>query len=119
MNKIREPFNVSSVSQVAAYYSLQDAPEVARRRDVNAEQREALTQAFDRMGVRWFPSQTNFVYILTETPVELFKELLSYGVIVRDFGTAPALRVGIGSSQDTAATIAAFEGALARMADRL
>jgi histidinol-phosphate aminotransferase len=84
---------------------------------VNAEQREVLTQAFDRLGVRWFPSQANFVYILTETPVELFRELLSFGVIVRDFGTAPALRVGIGSPEDTEATIAAFEGALARLTD--
>ena len=118
VNKIREPFNVSSVSQVAAYYSLQDEPEIARRRVVNAEQRAALTRAFDRLGVRWFPSETNFVYILTETPVELFRELLEFGVIVRDFGTAPALRVGIGSPDDTAATIAAFEGALVRLADR-
>ena len=85
---------------------------------MNAEQRVALTRAFDRLGVRWCASQTNFVYILTDTPVELFKELLSFGVIVRDFGTAPALRVGIGSPDDTAATIVAFEGALARLADR-
>ncbi len=118
VNKIREPFNVSSVSQVAAYYSLQDKAEIARRRDVNAEQRDALARAFDRLGVRWFPSETNFVYILTDTPVELFKQLLEFGVIVRDFGTAPALRVGVGSPDDTAATIAAFEGALARLADR-
>ena len=118
VNKIREPFNVSSVSQVAAYYSLQDGPEIARRREVNAEQRAVLTRAFDRLGVRWFPSETNFVYILTDTPVELFRELLAFGVIVRDFGTAPALRVGVGSPDGTAATVAAFEGALANMADR-
>jgi len=115
VNKIREPFNVSSVSQVAAYYSLQDAAEVERRREFNAVQRDALCAAFDRMGVRWFPSETNFVYILTETPVELFESLLTFGVIVRDFGTAPALRVGLGSAENTEATIAAFEGALASL----
>ncbi len=113
LNKAREPFNVSSISQVAAYYSLQDQAEVERRRSVNAEQRDALYRAFDRMGVRWIPSETNFVYVPTDTPVELFQALLSRGVIVRDFGTAPALRVGLGTPQDTAATIAAFEAASA------
>ena len=118
VNKIREPFNVSSVSQVAAYYSLEDQPEIARRRDENAEQRAVLTRAFDRLGVRWFPSETNFVYILTDTPVELFQELLKFGVIVRGFGAAPALRVGVGTPDDTTATIAAFEGALTTLADK-
>ena len=115
LNKTREPFNVSSMAQVAAYYSLQDTAEVERRRSVNATQRDVLCDAFDRLGVTWIPSETNFVYVLTDTPVELFQALLSSGVIVRDFGTAPALRVGIGTPADTAATIAAFETALDEM----
>jgi len=115
LDKIREPFNVSSMSQVAAYYSLKDAEEVSRRRMLNAEQRDVLCDALGRMGVKWFPSQANFVYVLTETPVELFNQLLAQGVIVRDFGTAPALRIGIGTAEDTIATIAAFESALATL----
>ncbi len=35
MNKIREPFNVNTVAQVGAYYSLDDQAEVRRRRDEN------------------------------------------------------------------------------------
>jgi len=115
LNKIREPFNVNSVAQVAAYYSLDATDEVARRTAVNAEQRERLYAAFDRLGVSWVPSETNFVYVSTSTPVEVFEALLSCGVIVRDFGTAPALRVGIGTPEDTAATIDAFESALSRL----
>jgi histidinol-phosphate/aromatic aminotransferase/cobyric acid decarboxylase-like protein len=36
-------------------------------------------------------------------------------VIVRDFGTAPAVRVGVGSPEDTSATIAAFEAVVAKL----
>lgn len=109
INKVREPFNVNTVAQVAAYYSLSDATEIERRRQENHDQKVRLYGCFDRLGISYVPSETNFVYVLTPTPVELFEGLLSHGIIVRDFGTAPALRVGIGTPDDTAATIAAFE----------
>ena len=115
LNKIREPFNVNTVAQVGAYYSLDDDAEVRRRRDENQEQKTYLYSCFDRLGVSYVPSETNFVYIHTERPVEVFEELLSHGVIVRDFGTAPALRVGVGSPDDTRTTIAAFEAVVAKL----
>jgi histidinol-phosphate aminotransferase len=109
IDKVREPFNVSSIAQVGAYYSLADTAEVARRRDENREQKAFLYACFERLGIGYVPSETNFVYILTEKPVEVFHALLAEGVIVRDFGSAPALRVGVGTPDDTDATVAAFE----------
>lgn len=109
VNKVRDPFDVNTVAQVAAFYSLDASTEVARRRDENAEQRRRLCAALDRLGVRWVPSETNFVYVLTDDAKGLFEQLLQRGIIVRDFGTAPALRVGVGTPEDTDATIAAFE----------
>jgi histidinol-phosphate aminotransferase len=109
VDKVREPFNVSSLAQVGAYYSLADDAEVARRRTENHEQKAFLYACFDRLGIGYVPSETNFVYILTEKPVEVFHALLAEGVIVRDFGSAPALRVGVGTPADTDATVAAFE----------
>lgn len=111
VNKVREPFNVNTIAQVAAYHSLSDSAEVARRAGECAEQREALYSAFDDIGVRYVRSQANFVYVLTDRARDLFEHLLGHGVIVRDFGTAPALRVGVGTPDDTAATIVAFRSA--------
>ena len=115
LNKIREPFNVNTVAQVGAYYSLDDQTEVCRRRDENQGEKTLLYECFDRLGVSYVPSQTNFVYVHTEKPVEVFHALLSHGVIVRDLGTAPALRVGVGSPDDTNVTIAAFEAVAAKL----
>lgn len=112
VNKVREPFNVNSVAQIAAYYSLDDSDEIARRVRLNAKQRGTLYAAFERLGVRFEPSQANFVYVHTDRPRDLFEALLAEGVIVRDFGTSPALRVGVGTEEDTAATVAAFERAI-------
>jgi histidinol-phosphate/aromatic aminotransferase/cobyric acid decarboxylase-like protein len=53
--------------------------------------------------------------MLTKKPVEVFEALLAQGVIVRDFGASPALRVGIGSPEDTNATVAALEAAVAKL----
>lgn len=108
-NKAREPFNVNTVAQVGAFYSLDAASEVTRRAAHCAAQRARLYETFDRLDVRYVRSHANFVYVLSERSRELFESLLSQGVIVRDFGTAPALRVGVGTSEDTDATIAAFE----------
>jgi len=111
----REPFNANTVAQVGAYYAMDDEAEVIRRRQENQEERQLLCAAFDRMGISWVPSETNFVYAKTERPVEAFQALLEEGVIVRDFGSAPALRVGIGTPDDTRGTIQAFEAVVARL----
>jgi histidinol-phosphate aminotransferase len=103
------------VAQVAAYYSLGDEAEVERRKRENQEQKTYLYSAFDRLGIAYVPSETNFVYTRTQRPVEVFEALLGEGVIVRDFGTAPALRVGVGTPEDTRATIAAFEAVATRL----
>ena len=115
VNKVREPFNVNTVAQVGAYYSLSDSVEVERRRRENQEQKTYLYSCFDRLGISYVPSETNFVYMLTEKPVEVFEALLAEGIIVRGFGTAPALRVGVGTPEDTDATVAAIEAAVANL----
>ena len=115
VSKVREPFNVNTVAQVGAYYSLSDSTEVERRRRENQEQKTYLYSCFDRLGISYVPSETNFVYMFTEKPVEVFQALLAEGIIVRDFGTAPALRVGIGTPDDTDATVAALEAAVASL----
>jgi histidinol-phosphate aminotransferase len=111
IDKVREPFNVSSIGQVGAYFSLGDEQETRTRRGQNAEEKDRLYGSLDRLGISYVISETNFVYVLTERPAELFETFLGQGVIVRDFGTAPALRIGIGTPEDTDATIAALESA--------
>ncbi len=115
IDKIREPFNVNTVAQVAAYYSLKDDAEVERRREENQEQKTYLYSCFDRLGLAYVPSETNFVYLKTQRPVEVFEALLGEGIIARDFGNAPALRLGVGTPEDTEATIAAFEAIAAKL----
>jgi histidinol-phosphate aminotransferase len=115
IDKVREPFNVNTVAQVGAYFSLDDADEAGRRKQQNAELRGVLCSCFDGLGIEYLPSETNFVFIKTKAPVEVFQALLEEGIIVRDFGPLPGLRVGVGSPEETRRTCEAFESVVARL----
>ncbi|HEY5112732.1 MAG TPA: histidinol-phosphate transaminase [Coriobacteriia bacterium] len=114
VDAIREPFNVNTVAQIGAFYSLEDQPEVVARKHVNREQKTYLYSCFDRLGIGYVPSHTNFVWVMTEKPAEAFEDLLREGVIVRSFGDTPALRVGVGTEEDTRRTVAALEAIVGR-----
>jgi len=111
VHKIREPFNVNVVAQVGAYFSLEDQDEVTRRRIENARMRTELADLFDELGITHVPSEANFVYIKTDRARGLFDALLTEGVIVRDFGDTPCLRVGIGTPEDMVVLHGAFRAA--------
>ncbi|MBE0475746.1 MAG: histidinol-phosphate transaminase [Coriobacteriia bacterium] len=115
VHRLRAPFNVNTVAQAAAYHSLGDEAEVRRRRAENQEQKTYLYSAFDRLGVSYAPSEANFVYFHTSRPAEVFEALLEEGVIVRGFGTAPALRMTVGTPAETLDAVQALEAAAERL----
>lgn len=115
IDKLREPFNVNTVAQAGAIASLDDQPEVVRRKHENREQKTYLYSCFDRLGIGYVPSHANFVWITTERSVEVFEELLGEGIIARDFGTSPALRLTVGTPDDTLRVIVAFERIVERL----
>lgn len=100
VERVREPFNVSSVAQVAAYYSLGETEAVLARKHANIQTRTVIEKALDRAALDRAPSETNFVYVSTPHARPLFDALLDDGVIVRDFGTAPALRITVCLPED-------------------
>lgn len=108
LDKIREPFNTNMVGQAMAYYSLDDEAELERRRQENAAARTMFTDALDELGLKYVPSHTNFVFVYFDDPDTVFNALLEHGIIVRNFGGAKALRIGISTLEDTPKVIAAM-----------
>ncbi len=109
IDKLREPFNVNTVAQVGALASLGQYEELDRRRAENALERERLCRGFDRLGISYFTSHANFVWTFVSEPEQCFDQLLKLGIIVRPFPGGGGLRVGVGNSEDTRATLDAFE----------
>ncbi len=106
--KVRRAFDLNTQAQVAAVASLNDAAEVARRRDVNAHERPRVVEILERHGLACLPAVANFVYAESgeDDARPLFEALLRAGVIVRPlhgFGAPSAIRVTVGSPEDNAA----------------
>jgi histidinol-phosphate aminotransferase len=84
MERVREPFNVTSVAQAAAVASLQDPDQVARAKAFNEESKQLMYAAFARLGLAYTKSYANFVWVdVGRDCREVFVELLKRGVIVR------------------------------------
>ncbi len=101
LNRVRSPFNTSSLAQVAALGALRDDEWARLSRDRNLEELAFLQQQLEERGIAFTPSVTNFVLIQFDRDVkELFLEFQRLGVIIRPVGgpgLANCARVSVGT----------------------
>ena len=84
LNKMREPFNVNRLAQVAAVAALEDSEFSAKTKKLIQAGRKYLYQALRKRGINYIPTEANF--ILMEMPLsgeEVFERMLKEGIIVR------------------------------------
>jgi len=121
MDRVRPPFNVNRIAQAAALAALDDKEHVQRTREANLRGRELLQESFDRLGVKWYPSQANFILVDFERPAApIYEALLYKGFIVRpvsNYGLPNCLRVTTGTEEQNRGLIAALEEVLAEQRD--
>jgi histidinol-phosphate aminotransferase len=113
VNRVRSPFNTSSLAQVGAIAALEDQEWVGKSREHNLRELAYLQGELKRRGVRFTPSVTNFVLVEFESDVkELFVEFQKRGVIIRPVG-GPGLvncaRVSVGTRPENERFLAALD----------
>jgi histidinol-phosphate aminotransferase len=112
IEKVREPFNVNALAQAAASAALRDVIHVERSRRCNAEGRSFLYDAFQKLGIRYTPTSSNFILIEIGPQANAVNEqLLQQGIIVRPgsvWGLAEHFRITIGTSEENQALICAL-----------
>jgi histidinol-phosphate aminotransferase len=122
LHRIRLPFNVTRAGQAAAVAALGDDDFVNRSRAHNARWRAWLAQELESLGnhgVRVIPSATNFLLVLFKGQVSaetVYHRLMDAGYIVRWLpgqGIPQALRMTIGTEDETRGLAAAIRAALA------
>ncbi len=90
MNRVREPFNVNSIAQVAGIAALKDTEYLKKAIEVNTSGKEYYYAEFKKLGLEYLPSLGNFILVkVGEEPSsgkECFDFLLKKGVIVRPMG---------------------------------
>lgn len=88
LDRVRPPFNVSTVAQVAAEASLKDRMQVSRGIALVKQGQKQILPALAKRGLAVVPSVGNFVLIdvSPRRGSEVFEALLRKGVIVRAMG---------------------------------
>lgn len=112
LNRVRQPFNVSSIAQVGAVAALSDQDFVKRSFELNLAGMKQLTDGFRILGLGWIPSHGNFVSFRIANAQQVYRQLLSQGVIVRPiggYGLPEHLRVSIGLESENARFLDALQ----------
>jgi histidinol-phosphate aminotransferase len=122
MNKLKTPFNTSSVAQAAALAAIDDREHVTRCIETNAIERKRLSQGLTELGLRPVPSETNFIFMdVGPEAKEICDKLLRLGVIVRPLGWMgfpEAIRVSVGTAEENEKCLAAMAEILTKRADK-
>jgi histidinol-phosphate aminotransferase len=112
MNKLRTPFNVTSVGQAAALAALDDTEHVCRSVETNRAERRRLFVELRKLGLSPVPSETNFLFIpVGPRAKSLCDQLLHEGVIVRPLGWMgfpEAIRISVGNPAENTKLLAAL-----------
>ncbi len=100
LNRLRIPFNTTSLSQVAAQHALDDHGHLDKSIAVNEEGKRFLYGELASLGLAYVPTEANFIYL--PLPVDsgvFFNALLHKGVIVRPMGPKE-VRITIGLPEE-------------------
>ncbi|WP_461214463.1 histidinol-phosphate transaminase [Lacticaseibacillus sp. GG6-2] len=102
MQAVRLPYNLNSVSQVAALAALADQNFVKGIQTRVAVARKQFTDFLAKQGLEFYPTQANFVFFHAPHGQALHDYLLHHGYLLRDGLRPDWLRMTFGSSKQNA-----------------
>jgi histidinol-phosphate aminotransferase len=115
LHRVRQPFNVNTLAQVAAAAALDDADFLKTTLNLVHDELEFIYAALDKLGVPYIRSQANFLMIdigEEQTADKVFDNLLRQGVIVRSlsaYGYPQYIRVTVGKHEENIRFLEALE----------
>lgn len=118
LNRVRQPFNVNSLALAAACAALDDQEHVRQTVAANRAGLAYVKEGLDRIGLRHYPSQGNFILVDCGRPaLPVYEGMLRAGVIVRPvggYGLPNHLRITIGTEPQNQRMLTALEHALSQ-----
>ena len=114
LNRVRAPFNVNRLGQVAALAALHDPEHRERTRRLVLEERAFLSRELAQRGLTFPPSQANFFLVKIAGATAVRERLLRAGIVVRDgaaVGYPDHLRVSIGTRAANEKLLRTLDGA--------
>src|SRR6267143_5755711 len=119
-HRIRQPFNVNSLAQVAALAALEDEAHVMECVRMIEAGRHYLYDEFKNLGLSYVPSRANIILVdVGHSAADIYQKLLHHGVIVRPmtpFGLETALRITVGTPEENRKLVKALRVVLGKTA---
>jgi histidinol-phosphate aminotransferase len=115
MHRVRQPFNTTSIAQVAAIAALDDDAFLARTRQMVQDGVEFLQGSFSKMGLGYVPSSANFVMVRVGEGRKVFLAMQKHGVIVRPmdpYGLPEYVRITVGTRAENRRCLAVLKQVL-------
>ncbi|MCL7745920.1 histidinol-phosphate transaminase [Halalkalibacter alkaliphilus] len=117
IDPVRPPFNNTTFAHAAAVAALEDDAFISTCVEKNTEALKQFEQFCKQHGLKYYPSQTNFILIDFNRPGdEIFDFLLKKGFIVRSgqaLGFPTCVRITIGTEEENKELFAVLEEMLA------
>lgn len=113
INRVRQPFNTNALAQTGALAALDDDEFFEKTLRLIHSGLRYLYGELDRLGIRYYPTQTNFFLIDVARDAKfVYEKMLRQGVIVRAmtaYGYPHYIRVTVGLPEENKRFIAALE----------
>ena len=102
LHKLRPPFNITILSQIAASKALEDEEWVKRGIENNFKEMQKYIDFAKEKNFKYIESYTNFIVLFIKNSTKIANELLKKGIIVRDMASYgfDALRITIGKPDE-------------------
>lgn len=119
LDKVRPPYNINVLTQVAAEFALDNIEVLNSQAALLREQRTAMASTLAAIpGVHVFPSAANFILVRVPDADTANAYLLSHKVLVKNVSKmhgvlSNCLRITVSTPEENAAFLAAFQAALA------
>lgn len=95
IQRVRQPWSVSTVAQAAGIAALQDGKRVAKVRKYITEERKRMEQELDKIGISYIPSDANYILLYREEKEEsLYEQMLRHHILIRDCCNYVGLKKG-------------------------
>lgn len=118
LRRLYKPFLLNVLAIEAGIAALADEAFLTRTTTLIKDERPKIYSALDELGMKYWPSQANFIQIKPETDAEqMADDLLREGIMVRPvegFGAPGCLRVTIGTTEANEAFINGLRNVLAK-----
>ena len=120
LDKVRLPYNVNSLSQIAANFFLDYQDEFSRQVEEIIKRREELYLGLKEIaGIKLYPSQSNFIFFSCAFDSDrIYNKLVEEGIIVKNLNIPPlmpnCMRVTVGNNKENEAFLRALKSVISK-----